>query len=84
MTTMQAFRIHEFGGPETLRPDRVEIPEPRAGQVRVQVVAASLNPVDNKTREGGLPAGQAGPTSVHPGAGFRRAGRIDRRRRDRV
>ncbi|MFM9876599.1 MAG: NADP-dependent oxidoreductase [Rhodoglobus sp.] len=51
------------GGPEVLEIIEVEAPEPAAGQVRVRVQAAGLNPVDWKTFRGGghygvpLPAG---------------------------
>lgn len=50
--TMHAIRIHEFGGPETLRDEVLPLPEPREDEVLVRVQAASVNPVDAKTREG--------------------------------
>jgi NADPH:quinone reductase-like Zn-dependent oxidoreductase len=54
---MKAVRIHEFGGPETLKLEDLPIPEPGAGEVRIRVMAASVNPVDYKMRNGGyLPA----------------------------
>lgn len=50
---MKAVRIHEFGGPETLRVEDLPIPEPAADEVRIRVMAASVNPVDYKIRNGG-------------------------------
>ena len=58
--TMRAVRIHAYGGPEELRLDRVPVPEPGAGEVRVRVHAAGINPVDYKTREGGAVAMRGG------------------------
>ena len=50
---MKAVRIHEFGGPETLKVEDLPIPEPGAGEVRIRVMGASVNPVDYKMRNGG-------------------------------
>jgi NADPH:quinone reductase-like Zn-dependent oxidoreductase len=50
---MKAVRIHEFGGPETLRVEDLPIPEPGRGEIRIRVMAASVNPVDYKIRNGG-------------------------------
>ncbi|HEY4107146.1 MAG TPA: NADP-dependent oxidoreductase [Polyangiaceae bacterium] len=51
---MKAIVLSEFGGPEKLElRDRAE-PEPGAGQVKVRVASASLNPVDWKLRSGSL------------------------------
>ncbi|ABE36004.1 zinc-binding dehydrogenase family protein [Paraburkholderia xenovorans LB400] len=55
MSTMLAYRIHRFGGPEVFRSERIDVPEPGAGQVRVRVLTASANPVDIKTRAGDYP-----------------------------
>jgi NADPH:quinone reductase-like Zn-dependent oxidoreductase len=49
---MQAIRIHEFGGPQVMMEEHVERPQPGPEEVLVRVVAASVNPVDYKTREG--------------------------------
>jgi NADPH:quinone reductase-like Zn-dependent oxidoreductase len=48
---MKAVRIHEFGGPDTVRVDEVLAPDPGPGEVLVRIVAAALNPVDWKIRE---------------------------------
>jgi NADPH:quinone reductase-like Zn-dependent oxidoreductase len=53
--TMQAYRIRRFGGPEALERVSVPVPRPRPGEVLVKVLAASVNPVDIKTREGKYP-----------------------------
>src|ERR1700756_2635848 len=50
---MKAVRIHEFGGPETLKVEDLPTPDPGAGEVRIRVMAASVNPVDYKMRNGG-------------------------------
>lgn len=49
---MHAIRIHTFGGPDILRDDMVPEPEPQGDDVLVRIEAASVNPVDYKTREG--------------------------------
>ena len=51
---MKAIRIHEYGGPEVLRYEDVEVPTPAAGELLIKVQAASVNPLDWKTREGYL------------------------------
>jgi NADPH:quinone reductase-like Zn-dependent oxidoreductase len=50
--TMQAVRVHEFGGPDVLRLDEVPRPDPGPGEVLVQVHAAGINPLDWYRREG--------------------------------
>jgi len=55
MNTMRAVRIHDFGGPEVLRVDDVERPEPELAEVLIEVHAASINPVDYKIRTGSFP-----------------------------
>ncbi|WP_082688478.1 NADP-dependent oxidoreductase [Curtobacterium oceanosedimentum] len=52
---MQAVRFHEVGGPEVLRIEDVERPEPGAGEVLVQVAASAYNAADNGMRGGFLP-----------------------------
>jgi NADPH:quinone reductase-like Zn-dependent oxidoreductase len=42
-----------YGGPENLAVVDVEVPEPVAGQVRVEVRACGVNPIDHKLYRGG-------------------------------
>ena len=49
---MKAIRIHEDGGPEVLRYEDVPDPEPRDGEVLVELRAASLNHLDVWIRRG--------------------------------
>lgn len=52
---MKAIRISQFGGPEIMSLQDVDTPEPEAGEVLVKVIAAGINPVDYKIREGQYP-----------------------------
>ncbi|WP_314650015.1 NADP-dependent oxidoreductase [uncultured Microbacterium sp.] len=70
---MKAVRFHQLGGPEVLRVDEVEIPEPAAGQVRVRVAGAGFNPADGGIRAGTLPF----PVSLPHVPGYDLAGTVD-------
>src|SRR5580700_9705032 len=52
--TIQAVRIHSFGGPEALCFEEVLPPEPREDEVLVRVHAAGVNPFDWQMGEGQL------------------------------
>jgi NADPH:quinone reductase-like Zn-dependent oxidoreductase len=52
--TMKAVQIHTFGGPEVLQFEDVPRPEPGPNEVQIRVIAAGVNPVDWKIREGKL------------------------------
>lgn len=52
---MTAVRIHRFGGPEALRVETIEAPEPKPDEVLVKVRTASVNPIDYKIRSGAFP-----------------------------
>ena len=49
---MKRVQYRHYGGPEELRLDEATPPDPRQGQIRVQVRAASVNPMDRKIRRG--------------------------------
>ncbi|MGW7362030.1 NADP-dependent oxidoreductase [Streptomyces sp. NPDC054841] len=49
---MNAIVYEEFGGPEVLRHTEAEKPRPAPGEVRVEVVAVGVNPLDYKRRYG--------------------------------
>jgi NADPH:quinone reductase-like Zn-dependent oxidoreductase len=49
---MKAVRIHVFGDFDKLRSEDLPIPEPGPGEVRIRVMAASVNPVDYKILHG--------------------------------
>lgn len=51
---MRAVQFDRYGPPEVLRVVDVPEPVPGAGQVRVRIEAASLNPLDWKIRDGHL------------------------------
>jgi NADPH:quinone reductase len=49
---MKAIRVHEFGGPEVLKPEDVATPKPSGGEVLVRIHAAGVNPYDTYMRAG--------------------------------
>lgn len=51
----KAIRIHETGGPEVLRLEEVEVPDPGPGQARVRQTAIGLNFIDIYHRTGLYP-----------------------------
>jgi NADPH:quinone reductase-like Zn-dependent oxidoreductase len=51
-TSMMAWRVHEFGPPETMRFERVSRPDPGPGEVLVKVRAAGVGPWDGWIRAG--------------------------------
>lgn len=51
---MRALRMHEYGPSEVLRIETIPAPSPGAGEVRIRVHAAGVNPIDWKVRSGKL------------------------------
>ncbi|HEU5348440.1 MAG TPA: NADP-dependent oxidoreductase [Ktedonobacterales bacterium] len=49
---MQAIQVHQFGGPEQLKLEQTECPQPQAGAVLVRIHAAGVLPADWKLRRG--------------------------------
>jgi NADPH:quinone reductase-like Zn-dependent oxidoreductase len=75
-----AIRFDRYGGPEVLAPAQVPRPEPAAGQVRLAVVAAGVNPVEWKIRRGDMAGGdgaRAEPLTASRGLGTDVAGVVD-------
>ncbi|MFE6865651.1 NADP-dependent oxidoreductase [Kitasatospora sp. NPDC057692] len=54
---MRAIRIDRFGTPDVLRVVDAPEPAPAAGEVLIRAAATSVNPVDDKTREGAIGPG---------------------------
>jgi NADPH:quinone reductase-like Zn-dependent oxidoreductase len=50
--TMRAVRFHQYGGPEVLTIDQVEVPQPGPGQVLIAVEASAVNRIDAALRAG--------------------------------
>ncbi|MFD4641806.1 NADP-dependent oxidoreductase [Lentzea sp. NPDC058436] len=63
---MKAITYSEFGGPEVLGLTEVEEPHAGPGQVRLKVVAAAVNPLDHKIRNGWMPP-MTPPFPITPG-----------------
>ena len=83
---MRVVRFHETGGPEVLRLEDVEQPEPGPGQVLVEIAAAGVNFIDTYQRAG-IYAGDLPSGLGLEGAGVVRAvgeGVTHRREGDRV
>ncbi|WP_034238414.1 alcohol dehydrogenase catalytic domain-containing protein, partial [Saccharomonospora iraqiensis] len=53
----EAVGFHAYGGPDVLRLLHIDVGAPAAGQVRVRVRAAGVNPVDCKLRRGDFAEG---------------------------
>lgn len=55
MATANAVRVHAFGGSDALKIETVPLPDPKDDELIVKVMAASINPVDFKIRNGTYP-----------------------------
>lgn len=72
---MEAIVFDRFGGPEVLRVAQVDVPVPGAGQVRLRVRTAGVNPLDFKIRNGAMQ--QVFPTTFPAVPGLEAAGVVD-------
>ncbi len=70
---MKVLRFHETGGPEVLRYEDADTPEPGAGEVRIRVAGSAFNPADPGIRSGTLPF----PVALPHTPGYDVAGTID-------
>jgi len=68
----KAIRIHQYGGPETLRWEEVEVSDPGPGQIRIRQSAVGLNYIDVYHRTGLYPL-----PSLPWTLGMEGAGRVD-------
>ncbi|MFF4692546.1 NADP-dependent oxidoreductase [Streptomyces sp. NPDC001307] len=69
---MRAAVVRAFGGPEAVEVVEAELPEPSAGQVRIKVAAAALNPID-----AGMRSGAFGGENQQLGLGWDVAGTVE-------
>lgn len=53
-TQMRALLMTGYGASDVLRVDRIAVPTPASGEVRIRIHAASVNPIDWKIRSGRL------------------------------
>ncbi|MDQ6656638.1 MAG: NADP-dependent oxidoreductase [Actinomycetota bacterium] len=74
---MRAIVITEPGGPESLRAITVAVPEPAAGELRIRVAGAGVNPVDASTRNGVFHALGWVQQHEHTGIGWDVSGTVD-------
>jgi NADPH2:quinone reductase len=70
-TRTQAIRIHSFGGPDVLRFESIELPEPAAGEVMIRQTAIGLNFIDTYHRSGLY------PLDLPSGLGVEAAGMVE-------
>ena len=64
-----AVRIHEIGGPEVLRWEAIDVPDPGPGEALIRQTAAGLNFIDVYFRTGLYPAPSFPATIGNEGAG---------------
>jgi NADPH:quinone reductase-like Zn-dependent oxidoreductase len=66
-------RFYEYGGPEVLRIEEIDVPAPRAGEVRIRVKALGLNRAEAMMRSGSYLETPRFPS----GLGFEAAGTVE-------
>ena len=62
-----AIVMREYGGPDVLRLEDVEVPDTGADEVRIRVLASAVNHADLEIRAGIWPVRGAGPFPYVPG-----------------
>ncbi|WP_353946444.1 NADP-dependent oxidoreductase [Streptomyces sp. HUAS MG91] len=71
---MKAIAVTQFGGPESLQVLDLPVPDAGPGEIRIKVVAATVNPVDTMVRRGLAFVDDAEPPYV---PGMEAAGTVD-------
>jgi NADPH:quinone reductase-like Zn-dependent oxidoreductase len=71
--SVRSVRIHEFGGPEVLRIEDVEVEEPGEGEVRMRIRAIGINRTEITLRSGRSPVKPPLPAKI----GFEAAGEVE-------
>jgi NADPH:quinone reductase-like Zn-dependent oxidoreductase len=74
---MRALVARRLDGPDAIELIETPVPEPRPGQVRIEVAAAAVNPVDVATASGGLVQIGLTPPREQFGLGWDVAGTVD-------
>jgi NADPH2:quinone reductase len=74
---MKSIIVRAPGGTDVLELAETPVPEPGVRQVRVRVVASSLNPIDLSARAGRLTAAGLMPAMTRYGLGWDVAGHVD-------
>ena len=70
---IRSVRIHEFGGPEGLRIEKIEVEEPGEGEVRMRIRGIGINRTEITLRSGRSPVKPPRPAKF----GFEAAGEIE-------
>lgn len=68
--TMQAIRVHAYGGPEQLALEQIPRPQPQAGELLIRVHAAGVLPMDCYLRQGRMAAMMPKSFPYIPGTAF--------------
>src|SRR5690349_20508119 len=68
--TMQAIRVHAYGGPEQLKLEELPRPQPQAGELLVRVHAAAVLPVECYVRQGRMAKFMPQSLPYTPGSAF--------------